>query len=177
MEEIARVYSEALFAAAKDEGNLDQIHTQLGQLADSIDAERDLQVFFFSPHFSPQEKREGIDKLLDGADAQLVRFLELLIEKHRIPAIFRIRRRFDQLWAKENRRLEVIVTSAVELDSAIAESVGDEIERQTGQTVELRSEIDPEIVGGLVLRVGNMVLDASIRNRLERLRKEIAQAA
>ncbi len=104
-------------------------------------------------------------------------FLELLAEKHRMPAIFRIRRHFDELWAEENRRLEVRLTSAVELDPEVVERVGDEIERQTDRKIDLDSEVDEDILGGLVLRVGNMVLDASLRSKLERLRKEVASAA
>jgi F-type H+-transporting ATPase subunit delta len=69
------------------------------------------------------------------------------------------------------------VTSAVELDPEIAHRIGTEIEEQTGNTVELQSRVDPDILGGLVLQVGNMVLDTSIRNRLEKLRKSVAQAA
>lgn len=177
MEEIARVYAEALFGAAKDAGTLDEVHEQLGQVADALDTNRDLQVFFFSPYFSSEEKRDGISKAISGADSRLVNFLELLAERHRMPAIFRIRKRFDDLWAVENKRLEVTVTSAVELDERVTREVGEAIERQTGQTIELSSEIDPEILGGIVLRVGNKVLDASIRNGLERLRKEVARAA
>ncbi len=176
MEEVSRVYSEALFDVAKEKGSLDEIHEQLGQIADAVAADRDLQVFFFSPYFSSTEKREGITKAISGANSELVNFLELLAEKHRMPALFRIRRRFDELWGKENRRLEVTVTSAVELDQAVVDSVGAEIERKTGQTVELTSEVDESIIGGLVLQVGNRVLDASIRNRLEKLRREVAAA-
>src|SRR5919204_510026 len=122
------------------------------------------------------EKREGISRVVSGADSELVNFLELLAEKHRMPVIFRIRRRFDEMWAKEERRLEVRLTSAVELPSHLVERVGNEIEEQTGQTIELESDVDEEILGGIVLRVGNMVLDASVRNKLERLRKEVAKA-
>jgi len=177
MEEISRVYSEALFEVAKDKGNLDQIHDQLGEIADVLAENRDLQIFFFSPYFSSNEKRDGIKRAIDGAEDELVNFLELLAEKHRMPALFRIRRRFDELWAKENKRLGVTVTSAVELDASVVEQVGAEIEKQTGQTIELKSEVDPSIIGGLKLQVGNMVLDASIYNRLEKLRREVAQAA
>lgn len=177
MEEIARVYAEALFDVAKEKGKLDEIRSQLGEVADAISSDRDLQVFFFSPYFSSGEKREGIGKAIDGADAELINFLELVAEKHRMPALFRIRRRFDELWKEENKRLTVTVTSAVELDPSVVEQVGSEIERQTGRTIELNSEVDQGIIGGLVLRVGNMVLDASIHNRLEKLRKEVAQAA
>ena len=94
-----------------------------------------------------------------------------------MPAIFRIRRRFDELWAKEERRLEVKLTSAVELPPDVVEEVGSQIEKQTGQTIELETDVDENVLGGLVLQVGNMVLDASVRNKLERLRKEVAKAA
>jgi F-type H+-transporting ATPase subunit delta len=177
MEEIARVYADALFEAAKDRDKLDAVHEQLGQFADAVDETRDLQVFLFSPYFSSAEKREGITRAVSGGEPELVNFLELLAEKHRMPAIFRIRRRFDELWAEERKRLEVTLTSAIELDERIAQRVGDEIARQTDREIDLSSEVDPEILGGLVLRVGNMVLDASLRSKLERLRKEVAAAA
>ncbi len=177
VDEIARVYGDALFEAALDKEKLDEIHEQLGQFTDAIDRNRDLQVFFFSPYFSSAEKRDGIARAIEGAEPELVNFLELLAEKHRMPAIFRIRQTFDDLYAKHNKRLDVTVTSAVELDPSVVERVGEEIERQTGQNVELHSAVDENILGGLVLRVGNMVLDASLRNRLEKMRREIARPA
>jgi F-type H+-transporting ATPase subunit delta len=177
MEQIARVYAEALFGVAKDKGRLDAIREQLGQFADALADTRDLQLFFFSPYFSSAEKEDGLKRTIAGAEPELVNFLELLIEKHRMPVLFRIRRQFDVLWAKENKRLGVTVTSAVELDPEVAERIGAEIEQQTGNKVELESRVDPDILGGLVVQVGNMVLDTSIRNRLEKLRKSVATAA
>ena len=177
MEEIARVYATALFEAAKDKGNLDAIREQLGAFADALADNRELQVFFFSPYFSSAEKEEGLEKAVSGADPIFLNFLKLLIEKHRMPVLFRIRRQFDALWAKENKRLGVTVTSAVELDPEVAERIGREIEEQTGNTVELQRKVDPDILGGLVVQVGNMILDTSIRNRLEKLRKSVASAA
>ena len=94
-----------------------------------------------------------------------------------MPAIFRIRRAFDDLWREENKLLPVTVTSAIELDSGLVDGIGKRIEEQTGQRVELSSEVDPDVLGGLVLQVGNMVLDASVRNRLDQLRKSVAAAA
>lgn len=177
MEAIARVYAEALFEVAADQDQLDEIHEQLGELADALDESSDMRVFFFSPYFSSAEKREAISAAISGASPELVNFLELLAEKHRMPVIFRIRRRFDELWARANKRLGVTLTSAVELDQKIVDRVGSEIERQTDRSIDLASEVDPEILGGVVLRVGNMVLDASLRSRLARLRKEVASAA
>jgi len=177
MEEIAEVYSRSLFDVAKEQGDLDRIHDELGEFADAMHDDRDLQVFFFSPYFSSQEKKDGLEKLIEGADENLMRFLELLAERHRMPVLFRIRRAFDDLWRVENKRLPVKVTSAIELDQDMVELIGKKIEEQTGQRIELSSNVDPDVLGGLVLQVGNMVLDASVRNRLEKLRKSVATAA
>jgi F-type H+-transporting ATPase subunit delta len=176
VEEIARVYAESLFEVARERGKLDPAREQLGQFADALDRDRDLQVFFFSPYFSSAEKRDGISAAVSDAEPEIVNFLELLAEKHRMPAIFRVRQRFEELWAKEKRRLEVRLVSAVELEPEVVERVGAEIERQTDRRIDLRSEVDEDILGGLVLRVGNMVLDASLRSKLERMRKEVASA-
>ena len=177
MQEAARVYAEALFEAAKRSGNLARVHEELGQFADAVSASEDLQVFLYSPYFSSTEKQEGLRRTLDGASPELINFLDLLAEKHRLPMLDRMRRSFGELWEQENRRIAVTVTSAVELDPAVVDRVGDEIERQTGQSVQLSSRVDAEILGGIVLQVGNMVLDASIRNRLEKLKKNVAVAA
>jgi F-type H+-transporting ATPase subunit delta len=177
VEEIARVYGDALFEVANESDRLDEIHDELGEFADVLADSRDMQIFLFSPYFSSAEKRDGIARVISGGDEELVNFLELLAEKHRMPAIFRIRRHFDEKWAEEKRRLEVRITSAVPLDKSVVKRVGDEIERKTKKKIDLESDVDEEILGGLVLRVGNMVLDASLRAKLERLRKEVASAA
>ena len=177
MEEIAEVYSRSLFEVAKEHDRLDEIHDELVQFAEELSENRDLQVFFFSPYFSSQEKKDGIQKVIEGGDEYFVRFLELLAERHRMPALFRIRRAFDALYAEERKLLPVTITSAVELDESTAKEIGRKIEEQTGRTIELSTEVDPDVIGGLVMRVGNMVMDASVRARLENLRKQVARAA
>jgi F-type H+-transporting ATPase subunit delta len=177
MQEAARVYAEALFDVAREEGKLDAVRDELAQFVDALEGNREWQVFFFSPYFSSAEKVEGLKRAVSGADPELLNFLELLIEKQRVPEIFRIRRHLDELWKRENERIDVTVTSAVTLEPAVVEKVGEEIERQTGKKVDLASRVDDEILGGIVLQVGNKVLDASIRSRLEKLRKSVAQAA
>lgn len=176
MEEIAQVYARALFEVADEHGVLDQVHEQLGQFADALHEYREVAIFLFSPYFSTQEKKDGLDRLIKDAEPTFTNFLEALVERHRMPAIFRIRARYEQLWDDENKLLPVQVTSAVALDEATVKSIGDRVGEQTGLKVELTSEVDPEILGGIVLRVGNFILDASIRNRLNQLRKQVAQA-
>ncbi|MGZ4181197.1 MAG: ATP synthase F1 subunit delta [Solirubrobacteraceae bacterium] len=176
MEEIAQVYARALFEVAKERDILDEIHDELGAFTDALVENRELAVFFFSPYFSTEEKKSGLVRAVTGADPAFMNFLAALLERHRMPVIFRIRARFEQLWDEENKLLPVEVTSSVELDKKIVQSIGERIGEQTRQKVELSSKVDPDILGGLVVRVGNFVLDASIRNRLNQLRKQVARA-
>jgi F-type H+-transporting ATPase subunit delta len=175
MEEIAQVYARSLFEVADEHDQLDAIRDQLGELADAISESRELQTFFFSPYFSTDEKNEGLDKAVDGMDENLRNFVGLLLENHRMPVIFRVRRAYDALWEDKNQLLPVQITSAIELDSSVADRIGKEIGKQTGRKVQLTSTVDADILGGIVLRVGNSILDASIRNRLEHLRKQVAR--
>jgi F-type H+-transporting ATPase subunit delta len=176
MEEIAQVYARALFEVAREQGKLDLVREQLGQFADALNDNGDLRVFFFSPYFSTEEKKDGLHRALTDADPAIVNFLEALLERHRMPVIFRIRTEYGRLWDSENQMLPVEVTSAVGLDDATVKSIGERIGEQTGQRVELTSTVDPSILGGIVLRVGNSILDASIKHRLDQLRKHVAQA-
>ena len=177
MEELARVYSEALFDAAREQRKIDVIREQLGEFVDALENHRELSTFFFSPSFSSREKKEGIDRVLLGADESFVNFLKVLIDNHRMPVIFRIRKQYEALWREENRLLPVEITSAIELDESVARSIAERVEQQTGRRVELTRRVDESILGGLVVRVSNMILDASIRNQLERLRRQVAKAA
>jgi len=176
MEEIAQVYARSLFEVAKEHGKLEVVREQLGQFADALDQNRDLATFFFSPYFSTEEKKDGLGRVLDGADPTVLNFLRLLVDNHRLPVIFRARRAFEKLWEAEHKLLPVTITSAVELDEATVSNIADAIGRQTGQTIKLTTEVDPDVLGGLVVRVGNSILDASIRNRLENLRRSVARA-
>ncbi len=175
MEEIAEVYARALFEVAKEHDQLDEIRNEIGQFADALHENRGVATFLFSPYFSTEEKKDGLDRMITDAEPAFTNFLQALVERHRMPAIFRIRDRFDQLWDTENHLLPVQVTSAVELDKSTINSIRDRIAEQTGNKIEMTTTVDPEILGGLVLRVGNFILDASIRNRLNQLRKQVAQ--
>jgi ATP synthase F1 delta subunit len=177
MEEIAAVYARSLFEVAKEHDKLDKVRGELGEFTDALHESRDLQVFLFSPYFSTQEKSEGLDKAVSGADETLMNFLKLLLEKHRMPVLFRVRADFEDLWEEENQLLPVQVTSAIELPKKTVKQIGDKIAEQTGRKVDLSAKVEPDILGGIVVRVGNSVLDASIRNRLENLRKQVARAS
>jgi F-type H+-transporting ATPase subunit delta len=176
VEEIAQVYSRSLFEVAKEHGKLDLIKQQLEEFTDALEQSRELAIFLFSPYFSTEEKKQGLTRALVDADPAFRNFLELLIENHRMPVIYRARKQYEALWDIEHRLLPVEVTSAVALDPAVADELGRKIREQTGQTIELTSNVNPDILGGIVLRVGNSILDASIKNRLQQLRREVVKS-
>ncbi len=173
MEELARVYGRSLFDVARDHGRIDEVREQLGQFADALDQTRELAIFYFST----TEKQEALGRILVGADQIFLNFLSVLIEAHRMPVIFRIRQYYERLWEEENRLLPVEITSAIELDADTTEKLGQTIGERAGRKVMLAARVDPEILGGIVVRVGNSILDASIRTRLEQLRRQVAQGA
>jgi F-type H+-transporting ATPase subunit delta len=177
MEELAQVYARSVFEVAREQGKLDELRAQLGQFADALGEHRELAMFFFSPYFSSTEKQQALGTLLDGAEEILVNFLSLLIENHRMPVIFRIRQEYERLWDEEHKTLPVEITSAIALDEATTESLGRTIGERAGRKVTLAARVDPDILGGIIIRVGNSILDASIRNRLEQLRRHVAQGA
>jgi F-type H+-transporting ATPase subunit delta len=177
MEELAQVYARSLFEVAREHGKLDELRAQLIQFADALDAQRELALFFFSPYFSTEEKQRALERAVEGADEILLNFLKVLIENHRMPVIFRIRQEYQRLWDEENRTLPVEVTSAIALDRATTENLATMIGERAKRKVTLATRVDPDILGGIIVRVGNSILDASIRNRLEQLRRHVAQGA
>jgi ATP synthase F1 delta subunit len=173
VEEVARVYARSLFEVAQEHGKLDVIRDQLRAFTDALSDNHELSVFFFTPYFSPSEKLAALRRALQGADPHFQNFLELLIESRRMPIVFRMRRDYEQLWNEANHRLAVQVTSAVELDPDTLDFLAGRIAESTGQQIDLTATVDPDVLGGLVLRVGNSILDASIAARLRRLRDEL----
>ena len=176
MEEIAQVYARAFYEVADERGELDELRSELDAFADALHENRDLQQFFFSPYFSVAEKKDGLERAVVDADPALSNFLQALIERHRMPAIFRIRTRFDAMVDEARKKLPVRITSAIKLDDSTVRNLGDRIGSQIDRQVEVSADVDPDILGGVVLRVGNVILDASIKNRLEQLRQQVAQA-
>ena len=137
MEEIARVYARALFEVAEEQDKLDVIREQLGAFADALEQSHELRVFLFSPYFSSEEKKDGLERAVIDADEALTNFLALLVEQHRMPAIFRIRRGYEALWEQANKLLPVSITAAIDLDEEIVKRIGDQIGAQTDRRVQV----------------------------------------
>jgi ATP synthase F1 delta subunit len=176
MAQVAQVYARALFEAASEQRVLDAVKEQLAQFDDALKSNWEFQLFFYSPNFSTAEKKNGARRAVVDAEPTFMNFLEALIERGRMPELSKIREQFDQLWDAEMKVLPVEVTTAVPLDEATVTSIGERIGRETGNRIQLTTVVDPDVVGGMVLRVGNLVMDASIKNRLNQLRTQVSKA-
>jgi F-type H+-transporting ATPase subunit delta len=133
----------------------------------------ELHALLRNPQLDPGAKTAILGELLGESDELVRNFLRLLAEKGRVGEIDEIGREFERLSAEEEGVLNVELTTAVELSDDDAKAIIEQIESASGRTVEATRKIDPELVGGIVLEVGSMRLDASVRGRLERLRREL----
>jgi F-type H+-transporting ATPase subunit delta len=126
-----------------------------------------------NPQLDPDAKTSILGELIGDADALFRNFLRLLTEKGRVGEIEEIGREFERLCAEEEGVLSVGLTTAVELSDEEAKRIVEQIEEASGRTVDASRKVDPALIGGVVLEVGSMRLDASVRGRLERLRREL----
>ena len=173
---VARTYARALFDAAKEDGKLDEIREELDTFVAAIREVPELQALIRNPQLDPSAKAEALAAVLQSADEILRNFARLVAEKGRAPMLEEIAREYNALVAAEERILNVELTTAYELSDNEADSIVKQIEEAAGRRVEAERTVDPELIGGVVLKVGTLEVDSSVRGRLERLRRELAGA-
>jgi F-type H+-transporting ATPase subunit delta len=171
-----RIYADALFQAAVEEDRLDRVREDLGDFLAAVDAVPELQALLTNPELDRGQRRAALEAILDGADELARNFVLLVVEKGRADELDEIHREFERLVARRERRLEVELTTAVELSDEEAKTILEQIEQAAGRSVEATRSVDPDLVGGFVLQAGSLRVDASVRGRLERLRHELARS-
>jgi F-type H+-transporting ATPase subunit delta len=170
---VHRTYAHALFAAAKEEDRLERVHEELSDFAAAVAEVPELRAVLRNPQVEPREKAQILEQLLGDADEIIRNFLMLTAEKGRIADIEEIALEFERLMAREERRLDVELTTAYELSDKEAQEIIEQIEEASGRKVEATRNVDPDLIGGVVLQAGSLRVDASVRGRLERLRREL----
>ena len=168
-----RTYARALFEAAKESGRLERVHEDLADFVEAVRQVPELGALLENPEIDRSAKAAVLGELLGDADELVRNFLLLLVEKGRAAELAEIARELDSLVAAEERRLEVHVTTAIELSDDEARELVGQIERAAGRTVEATRAVDPSLIGGVVLQVGSHRVDASVRGHLDRLRREL----
>jgi F-type H+-transporting ATPase subunit delta len=168
-----RVYAEALLEAARANEELDAVRTEFDDLAAAVEESEELRDFLRNPQIESQTKRAALEDLLAGGNERFVNFVRLLVEKGRIAELDDVHDEWERLLAREARVLELELTTAIELSDAEANGIVEQIGRVSGRRVVATRTVDPDIIGGIVVRAGSQLLDASVRGRLEQLRQEL----
>jgi F-type H+-transporting ATPase subunit delta len=171
-----RTYANALFEAAQEKGRLETVRDELHAFAEAVEQVPQLRELLVNPQLDSRAKVEALAAVLGDADELVRNFLLLVAEKGRASQLTEIVREFDALVAAEEGILDVELTTAVELSDDDATKLLGQIEQVSGRRLRARREVDPKLIGGFVLRAGSHRADASIRGRLDRLRRELRGA-
>jgi F-type H+-transporting ATPase subunit delta len=169
-----RTYARSLFEAAKEQNRLDRVQEELADFVAMVEQVPELKSVLESPELDSRAKTSLLEQLLGDADELVRNFLLLLAEKGRSGEVAEIAREFEALVAREQGILDVELTTAVELSEQDFDQLVDRIGKASGRKVRASRAVDASLVGGLVLEVGSRRLDASIRGRLERLRRQLS---
>jgi F-type H+-transporting ATPase subunit delta len=173
---VASTYAEALYEAAVDSGAVAAVAEEVGALGRAVEESSDLRAFLDNPEIESRLKKDAVKELTSSANPLTANFLQVLIDRGRIAEFPEIARAFAERVAAEEGRLEVEAVTAVPLPEDLRERIVEEIARKTGRSVDLTESVDPEIVGGLVLRIGGAVVDGSVRHHIEELRATMRSA-
>jgi F-type H+-transporting ATPase subunit delta len=167
---IARVYATALYEAAKEEGRVEQVRRDLGEFVQAMEASPELQHLLAAEEVSDVHKTQALMELTEGGDELVRNLLRLVVDKNRETELAGVYRAFVGLVEQALGLVRVEVVSAVPLTAPLQEALRAKIETSLKKTVELTMTVDKEMLGGLRLRIGDRVVDASVRHRLEQLR-------
>jgi F-type H+-transporting ATPase subunit delta len=173
---VARTYARALFDAAKEKGRLEEVREELEDFQAALRDVPELGALLRNPQLDPSTKAGALEQLLGEADELVRNFLRVVAEKGRGAQIGEMIREFEALYAAEQAVLNVELTTAYELSDAEARDIVAQIEKASGRTVEASRRVDPNLIGGIVLKAGSRLADGSVRGRLNRLRQELIRS-
>ncbi len=168
---IARVYATALYQASQEEGRVEQVRRDLGEFVQAVESSDGLRGLLAAEEIPDLKKIEVLMELTEGGDELVRNLLRLMVDKNREAEIASVYRAFVALVEQAAGLVHVEVVSAVPIPADLQKALRTKIESSLSKTVELTLTVDKEILGGLRLRIGDRVADASVRYRLEQLRE------
>jgi len=165
-------YAEALFEAARERDELEEILSDLGEFVSALQESEELRIFFYGGQIPERQKRRALDGLTEGMKTHATNFLKVLVDNGREEILEEVLGRYEQLVKEHLGRIEVEVTTAVELSEIQLDRLRERLGRTLeGREIILEANVDPELIGGAVFRYGGRMMDGSIRGRLESLRE------
>ena len=170
-EQLGKTYARALIGAAKSAGIADKIIEQLGVVVDEcLATSPQLRAAFASPQIDDSEKIKVIDRLFgEDFDPVLVKFLKVMAGRGRLAHVAAVRTAADAIHDEKLGRLVATVQTAVPLDDALRSKIEEQLGSIMQKQVRLSESVDPDLIGGMVIRVGDRVFDSSVSNRLDTL--------
>jgi F-type H+-transporting ATPase subunit delta len=168
-----RMYARALYEAADEQGRVDVARDQLAELAAALETTPELEAFLANPQLDPAAKASVLDEVTTGADPVVRNFVRVVASKGRAAQLRAIAEEFETIVDREQGRLKVALTTAYELGDDEAKAIVSKIEQASGRTVEATRTVDPGLIGGVILQAGSLRVDASVRGRLDRLRRDL----
>lgn len=177
-ETIARRYAIALADVVTKGDNAETIKNELAGWSEMIGASADLQSVFASPAIQHGSKEKVLETLIAKVSPSKTtsNFLRVLVKNDRIGELPQIRERFEEELAARSGVVVASVVSARDLPDSEKGAFQANLEKLTGRKVEIEYGVDPEIIGGVVTRIGSTVYDSSVRTKLDNLREELAAA-
>ena len=168
-----KIYANALFEAAQEKGRLEVVRDELHAFVEAVDEVPELRELLLNPEVDARQKVDALSALLADADELTRNFLLLVAEKNRASQLHEIAREFEALVAREEGILDVELTTAVELSEDEATKLLGQIEQVSGRRLRATRRVDPDLIGGFVLNVGSYRADASVKGRLDGLRRQL----
>ena len=168
-----RMYARALYEAAREKDRVDTAREQLAELASAMETSPELEAFLANPQLDPGAKESVLEEVTTGADPVVRNFVRLVASKGRAGQLRAIAEEFEAIVDREQGRIAVELTTAYELGDEEAKAIVAKIEEASGRTVEATRSVDPGLIGGMILQAGSFRVDASVRGRLTRLRREL----
>lgn len=169
---VARRYGQAVFEIARDSGEFDAWERDLGVL-DAVMTDPVTSAYLESPKTTSAAKRALLDKAMEGASPEAKRLSGMLLERRRLSSVPEIFEHYQALLLKERGIVIANVTTAVPMNAAAETMIQKQLSTLLGKDVEIRSEVDPAIIGGMVARIGDNLIDGSVSNQLRRLHERL----
>jgi F-type H+-transporting ATPase subunit delta len=173
----ARRYARALFQLALERNEVDQIAAGLNEVSTVATGSRELMQVLNHPRITRKRKQELLAQVF-GAEMHpaIKRFVFLLVEKERAGIILTVAAEFKRLLDEHRREIDAEAVTAIALSPAQQEALLQRLQTATGYTVRLKTRVDESILGGLIVRIGDKLIDGSVRSRLEMMREQLKQA-
>jgi len=169
-------YAEALLAVAKSENSVDQVEKELTDLRDAFSANHDLIAFLKDPKVTAEGKRKAVAELLGDQVSQLVHFqIALAIEQNRAALLPAIIDHFFGLTSESRKKITAKVTTAVPLSEKATEKIEATLSELVGEAVFMKMSVDPDILGGITVHLGDRIIDGSLKGQLDHLREGISR--